>query len=356
MNKRVEQLKQRLQPKGLRCALVTSYENRLYLSGFTGSNATLLICEDENILITDFRYQEQAAKQAGDFTILITSPTVNVFDFVKDILAQKQIDTLGFEAEQVTVQWLEVAHKALEGVHLIGYYGEVEALRAIKDASEIAKIQKAQDITDAAFLNVLNILKPGVSEVEIAAYLCYDMARNGCRESFPAIVASGPNGSMPHAVPSERKLEQGDFVTMDFGCIYDSYCSDMTRTVAIGQPSDEMVQVYEIVLSAQLAALDAIQPGANFKAIDAIARNIITEAGYGECFGHGLGHGFGLAVHEEPRFSQTCNEDISVGVCISCEPGIYLPGKFGVRIEDTVAVTEGGYHNFTASKKELMIL
>ena len=207
-----------------------------------------------------------------------------------------------------------------------------------------------------AFQEVLGIIRPGICEYDIAAEIGYRMAKSGCITSFNTIVASGENGSMPHAVLSNRVIQRGDFITMDFGCVYNGYCSDMTRTVAVGQPSEEMAEVYRIVLEAQRRALDLIAPGVNCFDVDTAARGYISDMGYGEYFGHGLGHSFGLEVHEEPRFSPQCHENLVPGICISVEPGIYLPGKFGVRIEDTVCITEDGYRNFTSTPKELIIL
>ena len=234
--------------------------------------------------------------------------------------------------------------------------GEIDMLRWYKDNDEIEAIQRSQDVTDAAFSAILPKLKVGISEVDVMSELNYFMAKHGGSPSFDTIVAGGPNSSMPHAQPTARKLQNGDFLTMDFGCKLNGYCSDMTRTVAIGTPTDEMKKVYQIVLRAQQLALDKITSGVVCKDVDNAARGFIAQNGYGDCFGHGLGHGFGLLIHEEPRFSPNCAELTRPGICISVEPGIYLAGRFGVRIEDTVCITENGYVNFTHSPKELIIL
>ncbi|MBE5780593.1 MAG: aminopeptidase P family protein [Clostridiales bacterium] len=256
----------------------------------------------------------------------------------------------------MTVDWLSGAKRDLDGIELVPCGNIVEKIRATKSQYEISCIQTAQRTAELALQHVLGIIRPGITEFDVAAEIGYFMAKCGCLNSFNTIAASGPNSSMPHAVVSNRVLQKGDFITMDFGCVYDGYISDMTRTVAIGQPTDEMVKVYNIVLEAQKRALDLIAPGVNCLDVDTAARGYIAEMGYGDYFGHGLGHSFGLEVHEEPRFSPQCREDLVPGICISVEPGIYLPGKFGVRIEDTVCVTEDGYMNFTKAPKELIIL
>ena len=195
-----------------------------------------------------------------------------------------------------------------------------------------------------------------MSEIEIKSEIDYFFARRGGSPSFDTIVASGPNSSMPHAQPSDRTLRAGDFVTMDFGCRLHGYCSDMTRTVAIGEPTQKMRRVYDIVLTAQKRALDSIGPGMVCKDVDRAARAYIGQNGFGEQFGHGLGHGFGLLIHEEPRLSPSCGDILQSGMCVSVEPGIYLPGEFGVRIEDTVCIREDGFLNFTRSAKELLVI
>lgn len=233
----------------------------------------------------------------------------------------------------------------------------INLTRMVKDEGELELIKKAEQIGDAAFSHIVNMIKPGVSEADIALELEFFMKRQGASGlSFDTIVASGPNSSMPHAQVTSRKIKRGDFVTMDFGCVYKGYCSDMTRTVAVGEPEEEMKQVYRIVLEANCRAMEGIRAGKRCDDIDALARDYIKECGYGEHFGHGLGHGVGLDIHEEPRFSPKCNVVTRQNMVITDEPGIYLPGRFGVRIEDLVVVKEDGYERLSHSEKELMVL
>jgi len=229
--------------------------------------------------------------------------------------------------------------------------------RMIKDETELQTIAKAEAIGDAAFTHILDYVKPGVTEADIALEIEFFMKRQGASKlSFDTIVASGPNSSMPHAQVTNRKLQMGDFVTMDFGCVYQGYCSDMTRTVAIGEPTEEMRKVYQIVFDANIRAMEAIREGVKCNEIDAVARDYIKSQGYGDYFGHGLGHGVGLDIHEEPRFSPKCDVITKENMVITDEPGIYLPGRFGVRIEDLVVVKKDGYEKLSHSDKQLIVL
>lgn len=230
-------------------------------------------------------------------------------------------------------------------------------LRASKDVEELSAMRRAQEITDQAFREILNFIRPGMTEQQVAARLVYEMLRRGARKvSFDPIVAAGANGSMPHAVPGETVIQAGMFVTMDFGCIWDGYCSDMTRTVAVGQPTEEMEKVYHTVLQAQKAGIAAARAGVTGSEIDAAARQVIAEAGYGEYFTHSFGHSLGLEIHEAPNASPSQQEAMPSGAVISAEPGIYLPGKFGVRIEDVLVLREGGCEDLTRSPKDLIVL
>lgn len=243
------------------------------------------------------------------------------------------------------------------GCELIPAQELLDGLRASKDEEEIAAMLQAQKITDAAFGEILNYIRPGLTEQEVAARLVYELLRRGARKvSFDPIVAAGASGSMPHAVPGETVIQKGMFVTMDFGCVYDGYCSDMTRTVAVGQPTQEMERVYETVLAAQKAGIAAARAGMPGRELDAAARKVIEEAGYGDYFTHSFGHSLGLEIHESPNASPGETRPLPAGTVISAEPGIYLPGCFGVRIEDVLVLEEGGCRDITQSPKNLIVL
>lgn len=327
---------------------VTSPENVFYLSGFSGEGM-LLIAPDKAVLITDFRYIEDAQRRAEGFA---------VEDIARGIwqIVPEHIHTFYIEEEHMTVAQLRKYGRP--GLRLADGGGKaIGTLRLIKEMAEIEKITKAADIATAAFEQVLELMKVGVSERELALEFEYQVKKAGASGmSFDTIVASGPNSSMPHASVSDRTLQDGDFVTMDFGCVYEGYCSDMTRTVAIGSVSEEQKRVYDTVLKAQLAALDAVKSGAPCAAVDAVARDIITDAGYGDAFGHALGHGVGVQIHEEPRLSARSAQTLGDNMVVTVEPGIYLAGRFGVRIEDLVVVNGEKTVNLSHFTKELLII
>ena len=266
------------------------------------------------------------------------------------------IAKVGFESNFMSVDLLEACEKDLPCT-LIAAPGLICELRSAKDEEELERMRRSQAIADKAFANILDYIRPGVTEREVAARLIYELMRLGAqRPSFDPIVAAGANSSMPHAVPGDTVIQPGMFVTLDFGGVYHGYCSDMTRTVAVGQPTHEMRQVYDTVLNAQMAGLSAARAGIAGCEVDGAARSVIEQAGYGEFFGHALGHSLGLEIHESPNFSPGEQTILPVGAVVSCEPGIYLPGRFGVRIEDVVILREDGCENITASPKELIIL
>ena len=277
-------------------------------------------------------------------------------DLVQQVLKARNVTKLGGEEHSLSHDDYLSYEKAV-GIPLIPAQQLIMDLRAAKSADELTRMRQAQSITDAAFTEILNFLRPGVTEQAVAARLMYEMMRRGAqRMSFDPIVVTGPRSSMPHGTPGETPLRPGDFVTMDFGCVYGGYCSDMTRTVAIGHATDEMAAVYNTVLRAQQAGIAAAKAGIPGKAVDKAGRDVIEAAGYGAYFGHGFGHSLGLDIHERPNASPTESRPMPDGCVCSAEPGVYLPGKFGVRIEDVVVFRENGCEDLTKSPKELIIV
>ncbi len=341
------------------CALFFSRVSRQYLSGFSSSDGTLLVFFDAAFLYLDSRYFEMAliAQKEGRISEGIT---VKPFVFRKEFSSFCDDGTVKealFEEKEMSVWELSRLEKQYPIIRFSPLGDVVEKCRIVKSEEEIRRIQAAQDLSEAAFSYILPRLELGRTEMAIAAELEFFMKKNGASEpSFPTICVSGARSSLPHGTPSAKPLEKGDFITMDFGCMLDGYASDMTRTVCLGKATDEMKKVYDTVLRAQLAAIEKVSPGVLGKAVDAAARDVISAAGYGEYFGHSTGHGIGLCVHEAPSFSPSEESSIPTGACLSVEPGIYLPGKFGVRIEDLVVVCEGGAKNLNRSTKELLEL
>lgn len=337
---------------GLQALLISRPQNRRYLTGFTGSAGMALVTATEAYLLTDFRYIEQARVQAPHFEIVRTGLPGQ--DALKEKTISLGLEQLGFEQHFVTYMDYQDLYQRL-ALSLVPQEGLVEKLRAVKDEDEIAHMQKAAQIAEAAWQKILPQIKVGKSEQEIALELEIAMRRLGAEGlAFPIIAASGPRSALPHGAPTQRLLQKGDFLTLDFGAVYGGYCSDMTRTLVLGEASPKQEEIYELVLKAQLVAQEAVKPGLSGKELDDIARSIIADAGYGEYFGHGLGHGVGLEVHEAPRASRISQDLLEPGMIVTIEPGIYLPGFGGVRIEDMILVTESGHHNFNSSHKELI--
>ena len=329
------------------CAVITDRANVRYLSGFTGSAGYLIISEKENLIITDFRYIEQANIEAKGFEV------INVKDFNEKDYGNKFLST-AFENESVS--YMEYLKIESNFKNLKPLNKALLKMRSIKDAKEIECIKKAEKIGDDAFSYIMSVIKPGMTELQVAREIDFYMLSHGAeRLSFETIVASGPRGSMPHATPSENVIKNGDLVVMDFGCVYKGYCSDMTRTVGIGNISDELRKAYDTVYTAQLEALKKIKAGANCADIHNTAFNIIDEK-YKGMFGHALGHGVGLEIHEQPTFAPKSDYELNENVVISVEPGVYIPDLCGVRIEDLVLVTKDGYENLTNSPKELILI
>jgi len=337
--------------------LISSPENRRYLSGFTGSAGYLLIGEQESLLITDFRYVEQASAQAAGFRVV--RGEFPLLRTVAEVVSQRAWKRLGFEDEHVSFADYRRLQDLLPGVELVPGSQALRSLRQIKEPGELSCIRRAARMCDAALEAVLPLFTPGVEEAELAWALERRLREAGAEDiAFPPIVASGPRSSLPHGRASHRRLQRGDLVTVDFGARYQGYCSDMTRTVAVGEVSADARRVYEVVARAQQAGLQAIRAGASCREVDAAARGVIEEEGFGEYFGHGLGHGVGLSVHEGPRLSPHAEEDavLQPGMVVTVEPGVYLPGRLGVRIEDLVLVTEDGCEIISTFRKDLLIL
>ena len=353
----LERLKQAIAQSELDAVLLLDPDNRFFATGFHSSAGAVIVTAEHAWFLTDSRYIEAATNAAaGRYEVRLHNAERPMKDQIRDIIAAAGVKALGGEASRLSYEEY-TAYEALVGLKMIGCQDLLDRLRAQKSPEEIALMQKAQDITDEAFAHILTFIKPGMTEKQVAAELIYAMLLRGAEKvSFDPIVVSGPRSSMPHGVPSDHVIKEGDFVTMDFGCMYGGYCSDMTRTVAIGYATEEMRKVYDTVLQAQLAGIAVSKAGVLGKEVDKAARDVIVAAGYGEYFGHGYGHSLGLEVHEAPYASPSGNEPMPAGCACSAEPGIYLPGKFGVRIEDVVIFREDGCEILTKSPKELIIV
>jgi Xaa-Pro aminopeptidase len=334
--------------------LVTNPINRRYLSGFSGSSGLLLISKEKAYLLVDFRYLEQAANQAPDYEVVRRQE--DLYPCLVGLIDHNGFKKIGFEAKNLVYKdYQEMAGKL--PAQLVPLEELVENLRVIKNAEELTILRRGATLLDEAFNFLKREIKPGMTEKELALELEIYLLRQGAEErSFKFIVASGPRGAMPHGTATEKILKKGELVTIDFGAIFDGYATDMTRTFSIGEPDQEMLAIYKIVYQAQREAVAAVRPGRKAKEIDAVSRVIITEAGYGDYFGHGLGHGVGLEVHEAPTLNTRSETELKPGMIITVEPGIYLPGKGGVRIEDMVHVTESGMELLTGSERELVII
>ena len=343
-------------PSTIDAALVTEDVNRRYFTGMKSSAGTVLVTREKAYLIIDFRYIEKARKTVRDAEVIMQDKASSQ---INELLAKHGCKNLAIESRSVTVAQLNDMKSKInvEIVDTSALSDAIDALRIVKTQDEIDKIIKAQRIAEAAFDDVLNFIKPGVTEREIGLHLDYYMLLHGAEAlSFDTIAVSGPNTSMCHGVPTDRPVKSGEFVLMDYGATYEGYHSDMTRTVCVGKPTEKMEKVYAIVLDAQLKALAEIKAGVRGADIDKIARDVITEAGYGEAFGHSLGHGVGMNIHETPNASPSSKHIFKENMIVTVEPGLYLPDEFGVRIEDFVIIKENGCENMTLAKKNLISL
>ena len=354
--KNIEKYQSLLETGEVDALLLTSVYNRLYAAQYRVAEGVAVVTREGAYYFTDSRYIEAAEKNLKGFTVRMTHPGSSEIERINEVIGEHTIKKLGFEESDMTYGDYLRYNEALHAV-LVPMQAKIDAFRATKEPWEIELMRKAQAITDQTFSELCKIIQAGMTEKELEAELLYRLYKHGAEgPSFDPIVVSGPNTSLPHGVPGERKLEFGDFITMDFGCIYGGYCSDMTRTVALGFVSEEMDKVYKTVLKAQLAGIASTKAGVAGRDIDGTARKVIADAGYGDYFGHGYGHSLGILIHEAPNANTRNDQPMPAGAVVSAEPGIYLPGKFGVRIEDVTVITETGCEVLTKSPKNLIIL
>ena len=350
------QIAEKLADWELDAMMLTAAPNRLYAAGFRSSAGMVLVTRRSAWFFTDSRYIEAAQRAVQDAQVRLVDGSHSYTALAKEVIEAEGVVRMGFEDDRMSVASYEAYRKALP-CELVGAGSRMDELRMVKDAEEIEKLLAAQKIAETAFTQLLKEVRPGVTERQLAARLDYLMLTCGAEKpSFDTIVASGANGSKPHAVSSDKPVAEGEFITFDFGAMKDGYCSDTTRTVAVGYVTEEMRKVYDTVLQAQLAGIAAATAGATGRQVDGAARDCIAAAGYGEYFGHGFGHGLGIEVPEAPAAAPSYDRPLPAGAVISAEPGIYLPGKLGVRIEDVIVLTEGGSRNITGLSKELLIL
>lgn len=334
--------------------LITSTYNRRYMTNFTGTAGVVLISLKEAKFITDFRYVEQASKQAKGYEIVQHKGRL-IEEIAKQVKEMK-IEKLGFEQEYVTFASYK-AYESAVSAKLVPISGIIENLRLIKTPSEIKILKEAANVADWAFSHILDFIRPGITELDVSNELEFFMRKEGATSSsFDTIVASGKRSALPHGVATDKVIETGDIITLDYGAYYKGYVSDITRTVAVGKPCEELIKIYDIVLEAQLRGMAGIKPGMTGKQADALTRDLIVEKGYGQYFGHSTGHGIGLEVHEGPALSLKSDLILQPGMTVTVEPGIYLPGVGGVRIEDDTIIMIDGNEALTHSTKELIIL
>ncbi|HDR4602538.1 MULTISPECIES: M24 family metallopeptidase [Bacillus] len=354
MTLKINKIQNQLQNYEIDGLLITKKENRQYATGFTGSAGVVLISADAAVFITDFRYVDQANSQIKNAEIIMHKG--NLEKEIANQVSKLNIQKLGIEENNMTLQQYKNLQKYVH-TEMVQVCEIIENIRLIKDTHEIETMKIAANIADEAFYHILTFLKPGISENDVRDELEFFMRKKGATSSsFQIIVASGVRSSLPHGVASNKIIERGDIVTLDFGALYDGYCSDITRTVAIGEPSEEFKKIYSVVREALKRGTEAIKPGETAKRIDDITRNYIIENGYGQYFGHSTGHGLGLEIHEPLRLSQESKAILEEGMVVTVEPGIYIPNWGGCRIEDDIVITEDGYEVITKSNRDLIII
>lgn len=355
MENKLTQLMHNL-PKNIDCGLVTSAVNRRYLTGFSSSAGVLVVTREKSYFIVDFRYYERAAGSIQDCDVILLEDSRSQLE---SILRKHNCKNIAVEAYAMSLFEYNHYCETFPDYHFTSsafFQDLIDGLRAIKTPHEIEKIKEAQKITDEAFSHILSFITEGQTERQIAAEINRFIRQNEAELSFDTIVVSGRNSSSPHGVPSDKPIEEGDFITMDFGAMLDGYHSDMTRTIVVGQPSEEQIMVYKNVYIGQNLALDYIKSGQQGMESDRLVREYFDSQGYQGAFGHGLGHGVGLEIHEKPHLGKNAAAVLRSGMVVTIEPGLYLPGKFGVRIEDMVVITDNGCENLTNSRKDLICL
>ena len=352
----IKKIQQAMVNKGLPALWLYDELDRLYATGFLTSDGAVIILPDRAFFITDSRYIEAAKEKIRDSEVLLCTAEDRESDIMRRILSENGITQLGAQDGSLSYSEYLRMQETL-GVKLVPAQDITKTLREVKERFEVESIVSAQRIAEKALDHVLGLIRPGLTEKDIAAELEYQMTKNGAEGlAFETICVAGANSSRPHGVPTFNRLKAGDFITMDFGCRVNGYCSDMTRTVALGSVTDEMRRIYETVLAAQSAGEKAAHAGVLGRQMDKAARDVIEGAGYGEYFGHGLGHSVGLYIHEGPNANSRESRPLPAGAVVTCEPGIYIPGKFGVRVEDMLYITEQGAENLTNAPKNLIIL
>ncbi|CAI8793534.1 M24 family metallopeptidase [Bacillus pseudomycoides] len=354
MTTRIKKIQEQLTEYGIDGLLITKKENRQYATGFTGSAGVVLLSATEAVFITDFRYVDQAKTQVQETEIIMHKG--NIEQEIANQTTRLNIQRLGIEENNMTLKQYS-SLKKYTNIKLVQVSELVETIRSIKEESEIETIKVAARMADEAFQHITGFLKPDVSEFDVRDELEFFMRKQGASSSsFNIIVASGVRSSLPHGVATNKMIENGDMVTLDFGALYNGYCSDLTRTIAIGSYSKEFEKIYSIVLEALKRGTKAIRPGESAKTIDDVTRNYITDNGYGEYFGHSTGHGVGLELHEPLRLSQESKATLQEGMVVTVEPGIYIPNWGGCRIEDDIVITKDGHEVITKANRDLIVI